>query len=266
MLISLGLITTAAALAVISPWLLGSGRWQVFRPRLALGLWFGSFVGGIAMMVAALVLTIIHAVSLSGNASGAFASTLGAWFFVLAAGGVLGAISGLSEPLVDSYRRSLRQLTPVATSREQRGGFTLVRFSSDEPLAVAVPGRQPEILVSSAMEQSLTRPQLRAVLAHEYAHLRGGHGVLARLAELNAALLPAAVPAGRRLQRATRLLVELIADDVAARQAGSEPLAQALQCLATTTGEAELLVRAERLRALPQATLPAKGLPTPVQI
>lgn len=266
MSISLALIITSLALAVVAPWLLGSGRWQVFRPRLALTLWFGSFAGGIAMMVAALMLTIVHAVTISEGASGAAVSTIGAWLSVLVLAGVLGAVSGLSEPLVDSYHRSLRRLTPVATSREDRDRFTLVRFSSDLPLAVAVPGRSPEILVSSAMERELAPDQLRAVLAHEYAHLRGHHGVLVRLAELNAAFLPAVVPAGRKLRRATRMLVELIADDVAARQAGSESLARALQRLAVATGEAELLVRAQRLRALPQAALPARGLPGPLQV
>lgn len=266
MLISLALILTSAALAVVAPWLLSSGRWQVFRPRLALSLWFLSFVGGIAMMVAALTSTIITAITFAQGASGSVVATIGAWLGVLATAGVLGAISGLSEPLVDSYRRSLRRLTPVATAREDRGAFTLVRFEADEPVAIAVPGRHPEILVSDVMEQALTRPQLRAVLAHEYAHLRHHHGVLVRLAELNAALLPRALPTGRQFRRATRMLVELIADDVAAAQAGSRELAGALQALAKVTGEAGFLVRAERLRALPHSTRVPRGLPSAVRV
>ncbi|NHB84728.1 M56 family metallopeptidase [Tessaracoccus sp. HDW20] len=193
-------------------------------------------------------------------------ATVGAWGGVLLVAAVVGLASGMSEPLVDSYRRSLRRLTPVATSREDRTAFTLVRFESEHPVAVAVPGRRPEILVSSALEQALTPAQLRAVLAHEYAHLTGRHGLLVRLAELNASCLPRFVPAGTGLRRATVMLVELVADDVAARQAGSAQVAVALERLAQVSGEAGFLVRAERLRALPAAGVVGVGLPEPVRV
>lgn len=266
MLVSLALIAASAALALVAPLLLTSGHWQVFRPRLALGLWFGSFAGGIAIVIAALLVSIGAAVAAAEHAAGSFVASLGAWLAVLATAGGLAAISGLSEPLVDSYHRSLRRISPVAISREDRGSFTLVRFEADQPVAIAVSGRHPEILVSSMMEESLTLPQLRAVLAHEYAHLRGHHGILVRLTELNAAFLPGWLPAGRAFRRATRLLVELIADDTAARQAGSEHLRSALKKLGELTGESSFEVRSQRLHRLPQAKLPARGVPAPVRI
>ena len=62
------------------------------------------------------------------------------------------------------------------------------------------------------------------------------------------------------------MLVELVADDVAARQAGAAQLAVALERLAEASGEAGFLVRAERLRAFPGSQSAGVGLPAPVQI
>jgi len=261
--VAAAMLIGAVALALVAPMVLGGGRWQVFRPRLALILWFSSLALGVALGVGAFAVTVAVA---AAGADTSLLATIGAWGAVLLVAAVVGLASGMSEPLVDSYRRSLRRLTPVATSREDRAAFTLVRFESEAPVAVAVPGRRPEILVSSAMERALTTAQLRAVLAHEYAHLRGRHGLLVRVAELNSACLPRFVPAGERLRRAAVMLVELVADDVAARQAGSAQLAVALERLALHTGEAGFLVRAERLRAMPAAAGVGIGLPEAVRV
>lgn len=266
MLLALGFLVGAVVLALAAPSLLAGGRWQVFRPRLALGLWFSAFGMGVSMAGAAFVTSIFAAISAATEPSHSLVATVTAWTGVLAVAAAIGLASGASEPLVDSYRRSLRRLNPVATSRQDRSSFTLVRFESEHPVAVAVPGRRPEILVSSSMEEALSTAQLRAVLAHEYAHLRGRHGLLVRLAELNAACLPRFIPAGRDLRKATIMLVELVADDVAGRQAGAAQLAVALERLAEASGEAGFLVRAERLRALPGSQSAGVGLPAPVQI
>lgn len=266
MVVALALLVGAVVLALLAPCALAGGRWQVFRPRLALTAWFAAFGAGVAMAAGAFVASIVVAVTDEASASPSLVASLLAWGGVVALAAVLALASGASEPLVTSYRRSLRRLGPVAVSREDRGAFTLVRFVSEHPAAVAVPGRRPEILVSSALEEALTTAQLRCVVAHEYAHLRGHHGLLVRLAELNAACLPRFLPAGRELRKATVMLVELVADDVAARQAGGVQVAVALEELARFSGEPGFLVRAERLRALPGAGAVGVGLPVPVRL
>lgn len=268
---ALGCLVAAALLMTLAPWVLTRGNWQVSRPRLALGVWFATLVGGIALVSAALVGTVLTATSLAvaagqGHASGGAVVTVVAWVSMTGAGAFIGLLSGLSQPLVDSYRRSLRRFAPVATSREDRGPFTLVRFTSEEFLAVAVPGRRPEILLSSALERALTPDQLRAVLAHEYAHLCHRHGLAVRIAELNALCLPRWIPAGAALRRATMLLVELIADDVAASQAGAGTLAGALSRIAQFTEDPGLELRAARLEAFRVGAMKPRGLPLPVQI
>lgn len=266
MLVALVLLVLAAVLAVGAPLALGRGRWQVFRPRLALGVWFSMYGLGVVLAGAALLTSIAAAATQTPGTPHSPLGSIVAWLAVALVAGVIALASGASDPLVDSYRRELRRITPVATSREDRAAFTLVRFDSPEPVAIAVPGRRPEILVSSALEAALTRPQLRAVLAHEYAHLRGRHGLLVRLAELNAACVPKFLPAGRSLRKATLMLVELIADDVAASQAGAAQLAVALDRLADASGEVGFLVRAERLRALPDPRSTGAGLPAAVRV
>lgn len=266
----IGCLVAAALLMTLSPWLLTRGNWQVARPRLALGAWFAALAVGVALVATALVGTALAAAALAvsagdGTTAGGAVVTVVAWVSLTAAGAFIGLLSGLSQPLVDSYRRSLRRFAPVATSREDRGPFTLVRFASEEFLAVAVPGRRPEILLSSALEAALTPTQLRAVLAHEYAHLRQRHGLVVRIAELNALCLPRWVPAGAALRSATMLLVELVADDVATRQAGAGTLAGALTRIGRATDDPGLELRAARLEAFRSGSVPL-GLPAPVRI
>ncbi|OYN89638.1 M56 family metallopeptidase [Parenemella sanctibonifatiensis] len=251
----------AALLTVLGVPVALVGAWQVDRPKLALTAWFAALVLGGGCAVA----SVVAAVAAAGQGRpGSWAAWLWAWVGVAGAIAVVGLVSGLSGPMADAERRSLRRLAPIATERLDRGTFTLVRFAHPAPVAIAVPGRRPEIMVSDSLESLLSRGQLQAVLAHEYAHLRGRHGVLMRLAELNAACLPF-LPAADRLRRATRLLIELAADDVAARQVGAEQLATALEALADEGGAPGAAERAVRLRGHGQQELP-RGLPAALQV
>lgn len=153
----------------------------------------------------------------------------------------------------------------LSRSREERKGFTLVRFRSDRLIACAVPGQRPEILVSSGIEDALSEPQLQAVLAHEYAHLRQRHGWALRIAQINALSLPRTRP-GRALHRATVLLIELAADDTAARQAGAAHLANALTILANTTGDESMHLRAVRLTSRRWPSARHRRLPQAIRI
>lgn len=263
---AIALLSGTALLVLMAPLVLASGKWQVFRPRTALAVWFCALLAGLVLGVSAIVAGLIAAANYSGTGVDAAFVSMAAWLAVFTIAGSITLVSALNEPLVHSYRRSLGRIAPVASHREDRGTYTLVRFDSPEPVSIAIPGREPEILLSSALSEMLTTPQLHALLAHEYAHLKGRHDLLVRVAEINAGLCPGFLPAGRLLKRATLLLVELAADDVAARQAGTEQLALALDALAEATGDVGIATRAERLRALPGAELPGVGLPAPVLV
>jgi len=267
MVTSVACLVGAVVLMLLAPRLLTRGTWQVRRPRTALGLWVGTFFLGTGLVAGSVLAAVITAsrAATSPSSEGA-AVTVFAWVGLTAVGAAIGLVSGLSEPLATSHRRAVGRLAPVATSREDRGPFTLVRFSSDELVAIAVPGRRAEILLSSAMTDVLSPAQLRAVLAHEYAHLRHHHGLVVRIAELNALVLPRRLAAGAALRRATLLLVELIADDVAARQAGAPALAGALRRIGHLRADPRFELRAQRLVAFRADATEPRGLPQPVQI
>lgn len=239
---------TAGVLLLVSPILLTAGRWQVHFPRTALTLWFGAFFGGLAAVVASIVAAALMAIGGSTQPSGeALGATVVAWLSLTGIGAVIVVVATVSEPLVSVHRAELQTLTPLVSSREQRKGFVLGRVEDETPVACAVRRPEPMILVSTGMIEALTIAQLQAVLAHERAHLRGRHDWAMRLADINAACLPALLPAGAALRRATVLLIELVADDAAARQAGAVNLANALSQLADLTGDESMRLRAERL-------------------
>lgn len=267
MTLTLILLLAAIATAIAAPTLLAAGSWQLRHPRTALTSWFGMFFLGLVLVVLALVSTVLAAVSMSTVTASQEATilTFAAWLGLGGVGAVIAFVGLAAEPLTFSYREQLDDLAHVARTREHRDAFTLVRFDHDEAFAIAVPGRQPEILLSTACEELLTPRQLEAVLAHELAHLRHLHGWAVRIAEINAACVRW-LPAGRTLRRSTLLLIELAADDVAARQAGPANLANALATLSEATGDQSLEVRAVRLMSKTWPTRAYRRLPAAVRI
>lgn len=135
-------------------------------------------------------------------------------------------------------------------------GLDAVVLDSPEPQAYCVSGRPSTIVVTSAAVDALTGEQLAAVLAHERAHLRGRHAMLTGILRSMAAALPGvrlltegAVEVGR--------LLEMCADDRAARDHGPAPLLGGLLALlgaatpapsgALNAAGTAVLARAERL-------------------
>lgn len=247
-MVAAGLGVCAVVLLVCAPVVLTAGGWQIRRPGLALGLWLTACGAGVLLVVGAALLAAFQAATLAPEAGYAGVPvTIAAWLVLTALGGLVAYVAASAEPLKVSHDRSRGALAPVATSREDCGAFDLVRFSSPTPRAHAVPGRRAEVWVSSALEEMLTLAQLRAVLAHELAHLRYRHGAAMRIADLNAACLPRWLSAGRAMRRSTRLAIELVADDYAARVAGGAHLATALDRLSDRTDDPSLALRAARL-------------------
>jgi Zn-dependent protease with chaperone function len=256
----------AVLTAVLSPLVLTVGRWQLLHPRAALTAWFVAFFLGLSLAAAAVAGSVMAAVTVSEVASHgqAVLVTAGGWLGLGAFGAVI-AFVATSAADSTGAEQSSQVAAALAKSREERGGFTLVRFRCDQPIACAVPGKHPEILLSTAMEETLTVSQLQAVLAHECAHLRQWHGWAVRIAQINALCLPRVLP-GRALQRATVLLIELAADDAAARQAGAAHLANALTVLANTTGDESMHLRAVRLTARRWPSAGRRRLPQAIRI
>ncbi|MEU4576553.1 M56 family metallopeptidase [Nonomuraea sp. ATR24] len=110
----------------------------------------------------------------------------------------------------------------------------------DERLAYCVPGRRGQAVITTGALRSLAPEQVAAVLAHERAHLRGRHHLLLAAAETFARACPR-VPLFAEARAEVARLVELLADDVAARRHPRAHLAAALVRLATGRAPAAAL-------------------------
>jgi Zn-dependent protease with chaperone function len=109
-----------------------------------------------------------------------------------------------------------------------------------EPVAYCVAGRNPTIVLSTGAVDALDPAQLKAVLAHERAHLTGHHHRLLGLARIGRLVLPF-LPLMRDADEQVTRLVEMHADDAAARAHDPRSLATALVVLATSASPARAL-------------------------
>ncbi|MBR7834727.1 M56 family metallopeptidase [Actinospica durhamensis] len=107
-------------------------------------------------------------------------------------------------------------------------GVTVI--DHDRPACYCLPGRRGPIVLTTRAIALLTPDQFDAVVAHERAHQRGRHHLLIMLSWALRRSLP-----GVRLidytDREVRRLVELLADDAAARGHGRRTVAAALSVL-----------------------------------
>ncbi len=251
MLAVAALVAVAVAIVWIAPRLLTRGRWQVFRPRTALALWHGALGLGLAALATSVAIAVVLATGAAASSDGeAVVATVVAWSALLVGGGVLAVATVGAGSLADEQRSAVDELlaAPHRVIGELGRGVDLVLSEQDRPFACAIPGADRAVVVSAGAAALFTEAQLGAVVEHELAHLRGRHDLALRLADLNAACLPR-LRAARDLRRVTRLLLELIADDDAARRAGAVHLANALVLLGEHERDAALALRASRLAA-----------------
>ena len=147
--------------------------------------------------------------------------------------------------------------------RHDHAGDAVV-VDADKPAAYCVSGRPSAIVVTTSALATLDEGELNAVLAHERAHLRGHHthitAVLRSLAVVFSRVSLMTEGAGE----VSRLL-EMCADDAAARQHGREALLSGLLALAGAApapalGAASIAVlsRAERLMLLRRTPAPLR--------
>ncbi len=117
-------------------------------------------------------------------------------------------------------------LPNCAGSIHRRGRLRVL----DHPVAVAycLPGvRHTRVVVSKGLLAALTEDELESVLAHEEAHARGRHDLVIQPFVAWQQTFPFLPPA-RDATAAVSLLVEMLADDTAARRTSCQTLARAL--------------------------------------
>jgi Zn-dependent protease with chaperone function len=140
-----------------------------------------------------------------------------------------GSVAGLQALRAAGRHRELLALAgqPVAGL----SGVTMLQHQ--RPFAYSLPGQTGPVVLSSAALRRLDGGQLASVLAHERAHQIGRHHRLILLAQMLRVGFPW-LPAAHLAHQAVARLVELAADDVAARAQGHRQVAAALAALGDT--------------------------------
>lgn len=98
------------------------------------------------------------------------------------------------------------------------------------PTAYCLPGLRGTVVLSSGALATLSEAEVRAVLAHERAHLHARHDLVLEFFSVLHHAVPAPVRSPEAMAE-VQLLVEALADRSALRQTGAGPLARALAAM-----------------------------------
>lgn len=263
------MLAAAVALAVcllvlaVVPARLAGARWALRSPGLSLLLWqaIGLSAGLIALEAAVTVALApagrTHAAAVGAVLSGDLDrlppwSGLALGLAVLLLLLLLSVLLGSAAVTVRSRRANRAVVDLVATRNPLLVGTRVV--ASDLPLAYCLPGPRPRVVLSRGAVALLSDDELRAVLAHEEAHLDQRHDLVV----LPFVALRATFPRLRAVRTAgaeVALLVEALADDRAVRAHDRTVLARALCKVGAASAPAGglpasgtgVLVRAQRL-------------------
>lgn len=236
----LGVTVTGSAM----PAVLAAMAHTSLSPTALLWLWWSAITGTVLSSVAALVVLLLPdhgdlapAAWLLDSCWAALRSGPlhldGAAALLIAVVLCLAAVRstmriGRSLASVRSRSRTLLEMFgPVG--RWERG---VLWIDHPDALAFSLGGRARAVVASTGLCQRLGAAEVRAVLAHERSHLAGRHHLQVLIAEALARAIPV-LPLLRQAPAAIRHLVELAADDRAARSSGRAALHRALLGLAT---------------------------------
>ncbi|MFE7588525.1 M56 family metallopeptidase [Kitasatospora sp. NPDC057512] len=251
------------------PFLLARAQWPLRSPRTALLLWQALMVS----FVVSVALTWYHLTPTGRHLHG----VLGAaerWVNdpgPVADGAPAGGAEGLAllAPIgltllwpaawfavlgVSAHRRRRRHADLLDLVGRPAPELGAVVLDHAVPAAYCLPGRSARVVLTSAAVRSLTADQLRALLAHERAHLAGRHHLVAAATEAFGRAYRI-VPLARASRERTAVLLEMVCDDHAVRSTSARTLAGAMCEVATggapqsafAAGGAAVLARVRRL-------------------
>lgn len=236
-------------------------------PRLGLALWqacAATVVGSAALLFAvktpdSISHRIAAALELCVHTGHRVYSVSGKGFvgsFALIAVLVLGARLAIAAYRVSraSLSRRFRQRDLLALLGSPIAHESVVVIEDATPVAYCVPGRKSCVVMTSGVLEALDNRQFAAVLEHERTHLSERHHLVVGTFDVLVSAFPFVV--GFRLARdQVARLVEMIADDAAARRYGTDAVSGALLRLAAfgpagllNAGGPSVFGRVERLR------------------
>ena len=262
------LVAVLAVLALVVPDRLAQAGWPRRCPAAALLLWQAVGITAGLLAVEAVVTVALapagptHALAVQAVVEGAAPAR---WWSLLAALAAAVLVLRLVSVFTVSAVRTLRArhrnrvlVDLVATRNPLLPGTRVV--DHDLPLAYCLPGLRPRVVLSRGVLDLLREDEVRAVLAHEDAHVVHRHDLVVLPFAAFGSTFPRLRPV-RTASEQVALLVEMLADDRAARLHPPEVLARALYKVGTASvpsgglgamGES-VLVRAQRLVCPPPA-------------
>jgi beta-lactamase regulating signal transducer with metallopeptidase domain len=242
-------------------------------PRLGVAAWMTAIASVLVSWAAATMFTLADLVhhwnhpgsvlahclaTLRGLAAGKAGTALQLGLLVLVGLGA-GAVTISAARLVRMLMRMRNQTHGHASAVHLVGrrqtGLDAVIIDAPEAAAYCIAGRPHAVVITSAALATLTKPQLAAILAHERAHLDGRHPEIVAVARSLAKTFPGLRLMTEGAHHISRLL-EMCADDAAAREHGRQPILDGILALTGATpvpsgamGAAgvAVLARAERL-------------------
>ncbi|WP_083418088.1 M56 family metallopeptidase [Pseudofrankia sp. BMG5.36] len=258
------------AMLFLAPRLLRGAGWTRRAPRLGIGLWVAaclSTVAAVCLLGALLVvplLTVGHAIMslimacgisphhVSSTAVSLAMDAAGLGVMTIVAGRILYATATVALPQRQLRRRHAAVLRALGHRHPTRGDVLVVEHPV--PAVYCLPARRRLVVVSESALSLLDPPLLDAVIAHEYAHLRGHHYLITTVTAVLARAFPG-LPLFTTADDEVRQLVEMAADDSAARRSTPHTVARALLDLVAGQPPAPVLgmaggSAAERVRRL----------------
>lgn len=249
MIVALALAVYAVVVSVALPRVLRGREWTERAPRLAIAVWKAACASVIASVLLAPLAAAIPASVVGHDLAALFeacahllvphSSDLAGLAFktrlaVLLVALVLARLTYCAAAVLFRTRRErIGHAEMLALLGRHDGKLGAVVVEHAEPVAYCLPGRQGKAVITTGALRSLTPDQVAAVLAHEQAHLRGRHHLILAAAEALTRAFPGVPLFGQARSEVARL-VELLADDVAARRHPRIHIASALVRLATS--------------------------------
>ena len=230
------LLGYAIAAALLGGYLLQRFRWVNRYPQLGVWSWLVSFLSVFLAVVAAGLLMVwgdatylVTTGTLGSPAHFPSGSIQTACLLVLlvASIGSLAGIAAVALSLWRMRRESNGHLSRIRTAARFDPGLGAFIVRSDELAGYSIAGSFPSIVVTEGAIALLSESEIAAVLAHESEHLRGRHASkLATASGLRRAFRH--VPLFRTGHQQLVELLEMVADDRAARSCGRRNVASAV--------------------------------------
>lgn len=237
-------VYTVAAAAYLPRVTRRAAAWADRAPRLAIVLWQAASVSVVASAVLAALVFAVPAEKVGHGLAGLFqacaallsdgsALTSPGAAALLVVGAALARILYCGSAVLLRTGRERREHAAMLGLLGRRDGeLDAMVIDYGERMAYCLPGRHAQTVITTGALRALTPQQVAAVLEHERAHLRGRHHLALTLGEILARAFPR-VPLFQQARTEIARLIELLADDLAARRHPRAQIAAALVGLAT---------------------------------